>query len=264
MPPVTRLTIDVPPGYASTEIASFVAQLDDQLRRLTIDTRGLTAADLEWQPAPGMNTMGMLLAHLAIVEVFWTGLILEDLPREAADARLSAVLAMGSDDDGMPLAPAGSPPAALAGRDLAWFDDKLGRAREHLKRVASPIAGAQLTKMFERARPNGDVRVIEMRWTLYHMLEHFAGHYGQILLLKHARRAMAGGLKAGAGSRVTAKAGPRGRARPARSTTGAKRAGTKRAGTKRASTKRTGTKRASMKRAAKTTGRRPKRGATRR
>ncbi len=32
-----------------------------------------------------------------------------------------------------------------------------------------------------------------MRWVLYHMLEHFSGHYGQILLLRHLYRdAMAG------------------------------------------------------------------------
>jgi hypothetical protein len=27
-----------------------------------------------------------------------------------------------------------------------------------------------------------------MRWVLYHMLEHFSGHYGQILLLRHQYR----------------------------------------------------------------------------
>jgi hypothetical protein len=31
--------------------------------------------------------------------------------------------------------------------------------------------------------------VVTLRWTLYHMLEHLAGHYGQILLLRHQYRA---------------------------------------------------------------------------
>jgi hypothetical protein len=31
-------------------------------------------------------------------------------------------------------------------------------------------------------------RQITRMWTLYHVLEHFAGHFGQILLLKHLMR----------------------------------------------------------------------------
>ena len=28
-------------------------------------------------------------------------------------------------------------------------------------------------------------RIYAIRWYLYHILEHFSGHYGQILLLRH-------------------------------------------------------------------------------
>jgi len=38
--------------------------------------------------------------------------------------------------------------------------------------------------------------VVTPRWTLYHLLEHEAGHYGQILLLRHQARVAAGGAKA--------------------------------------------------------------------
>jgi hypothetical protein len=31
-----------------------------------------------------------------------------------------------------------------------------------------------------------------MRWILYHMVEHFAGHYGQINLLAHQARIVRG------------------------------------------------------------------------
>ena len=72
--------IEPPAGFRSREAALFVAQLDDQSRRLTADTLALTPAALEWQPAPGQNTMGMLLAHIAYWEVFWTRMVLEDRP----------------------------------------------------------------------------------------------------------------------------------------------------------------------------------------
>ncbi len=186
MSPVTRNVIAIPAGYASQEVASFVAQLDDQLRRQKEQTRSLTPADLEWQPAPGMNTIGMLMAHQAIVEVGWTGFGIEDLQR--SEIRFQEIL--GIADSGVPLAPDAAPPAALAGKDLAYFDDLLDRAREHLKRVAAPVRDSDLTLMRARTRPNGEPREVEVRWTIYHLLEHFAGHFGQILLLQHARQAL--------------------------------------------------------------------------
>ena len=186
MSPVTRNVIAIPAGYASQEVASFVAQLDDQLRRQKEQTRTLTPADLEWQPAPGMNTIGMLMAHQAIVEVGWTGLGIEDLQRK--EIRFQEIL--GIADSGVPLAPDGAPPVSLAGRDLSYFDDLLDRAREHLKRVAAPVRDSDLTIMRPRTRPDGESREVEVRWIIYHMLEHFAGHFGQILLLQHARQAL--------------------------------------------------------------------------
>lgn len=193
MSPVTRNVIAIPAGYASQEVASFVAQLDDQLWRQKEQTRALTPADLEWQPAPGMNTIGMLMAHQAVAEVGWTGLGIEDLERN--EIPFEEIL--GIVDSGVPLAPNGAPPAALAGKDLAFFDDLLDRARKHLKRVAAPVGDSDLAILRRRTRPNGEPREVEVRWTIYHMLEHFAGHFGQILLLQHARQALGVGDAAG-------------------------------------------------------------------
>ena len=195
MSPVTRNVIAIPAGYASQEVASFVALLDDQLRRQKEQTRTLTPADLEWQPAPGMNTIGMLMAHQAIVEVGWTGIGIEDLQRD--EIRFQEILGIGDEDDGVPLAPDGAPPAALAGKDLAFFDDLLDRARKHLKRVAAGVKDSDLTLIRSRTRPNGELRELEVRWLIHNMPGHFAGHFGQILLLQHARQALCVGDAAG-------------------------------------------------------------------
>ena len=193
MSPVIRNVIALPAGYASREVASFVAQLDDQLRYQKEQTRALTPADLEWQPAPGMNTIGMLMAHQAVVEVGWTGIGIEDLQR--SEVRFQEIL--GIDDSGVPLAPNGAPPAGLAGKDLAFFDDLLDRARRHLKGVAAGVKDSDLSLIRSRTRPNGEPRELEVRWTLFHLLDHFAGHCGQILLLQHARQALGVGDAAG-------------------------------------------------------------------
>mgnify|MGYP003349828507 FL=1 len=63
-----------PSGYdllANPRVASFAAQLDDQLIRLLKSLEHVTVAQLEWQPKVGCNTIGMLLAHLAVVDVWW-------------------------------------------------------------------------------------------------------------------------------------------------------------------------------------------------
>ncbi|MGH7741429.1 MAG: DinB family protein [Candidatus Eiseniibacteriota bacterium] len=182
--------LSIPAGYASAEVASFAAQMDDQLRRQHEATRTLTPEDLAWQPARGMNTIGMLMAHQAIVELWWTGLILEDRQPAEVDAKIQAILGIGGDDDGMPIAEDAAAPDGLSGKSVAFYDDLLARARAHFKSVAAGIRDDDLTRRLQRTRPNGQVRECEVRWTIYHIHEHFAGHFGQILLLQHARRAL--------------------------------------------------------------------------
>jgi len=182
---VSRHVLALPEGFRAREIASFVSQMDDQTRRLTADTRGATVEELGWQPAQGMNTIGMLLAHIAIVEVHWTQFgVLGRAPAPFVES-----LGIGGDDDGMPLPAEGTPPAALAGKDLAFFDDLLARARRQYKEVATGLAESDLDRVVTRTDRRGRARELDVRWILYHMLEHFAGHYGQILLLRHQYRA---------------------------------------------------------------------------
>jgi len=179
MPETIRRSITPLSGFASTEVGSFLDQMDDQLRRLTEQTRGASRDELAWQPAPGMNTIGMLLAHNAIVEVFWTSLMMEIEPDT------QTVLGLASEDDGMPLPEGGSPPAALAGKELAYFDGLLDKARAFCKTQSAKLTNADLDAIVSRTRPDGTKVEINKRWILYHMLEHFAGHYGQVNLLRH-------------------------------------------------------------------------------
>jgi uncharacterized damage-inducible protein DinB len=176
--------------YRSREVALHLAELDDLTRRLFEDLANATPEELAWQVAPGNNTIGMLLAHLAIVEVFWIQIGV--LAREIDTAE---VIGIAMNDDGMPAPPDGRPPAGLAGRDLAWFRALLERSRAYVKGVAKGLDDAALTVARVRTRRNGTVQHFDAQWVLYHVVEHFAGHYGQILLLRHlhqdARRAAA-------------------------------------------------------------------------
>lgn len=185
MATVFRDILDSPPGYESREAGIFLAQLEDQSKRLTDDTRNLTPEALAWQPAPGMNTMGMLLAHIAVVEVYWT----QVGPLGLTAFETESVLGIGIDDDGMPLVEGGAPPAPLRGKDLAFFDDLLARARGYSKRALANLTDADLDREVPRTKRDGTLHeVLNLRWILYHMVEHEAGHYGQINLLAHQFR----------------------------------------------------------------------------
>jgi uncharacterized damage-inducible protein DinB len=178
-----RLT--VPAGRRSTEVASFMAQLDDVHRRLFEDLSGASATELAWQPKRGQNTIGMLLAHMAIVEVYWTLIAVERYTPE----EFRRALGIGIDDDGMPLPASNAPPAGLKGRDLAWFAALMRKARAYVRRNTSRFAPADLDRVVSRKsrlRP-GRSRA-NLRWILYHLVEHQAGHHGQILLLRHQYR----------------------------------------------------------------------------
>ena len=182
--------LQAPAGVPVAEIGSFLVQMDDQNRRLLEDTAGATVDELSWQSQPGMNTIGMLLAHIAIVEVFWLALAND------ATADCMSVLGIGEDDDGIPLAEDGAPPAALAGKDLAFFAELLQKARSNSYAIGRAWSAADLERRFQRTRKDGNTWTFNVRWVLYHVLEHLAGHYGQVNLLRHEYRA----------SRVTAAA----------------------------------------------------------
>ena len=188
MAEVLRDILDALPGFRSREVALFVAQMDDQSRLLTADLQGIGAPELAWQPAPGMNTIGMLLAHIAIVEVFWTQIGLLETTFRCQD-----VLGIAREDDGIPLPAGGRPPAALAGQQLPFFLDLLERARAHTTTRTADLAVPDLDRLVQRRRENRPDEEFNKRWVLYHMLEHQAGHYGQILLMRHHYRARGAG-----------------------------------------------------------------------
>jgi len=54
--------------------------------------------------------------------------------------------------------------------------------RQKLRVPASPPVTGVI------ARPDGSERVFNVGWVLYHILEHEAGHRGQINLLRHLER----------------------------------------------------------------------------
>jgi uncharacterized damage-inducible protein DinB len=181
--------LPIPDGYdLSTQptVTLFAAQLDDQLRLLKEAVTELQTVHLEWQPQPGFNTVGMLLAHLAVVEVFWINVVAAEIPVDPdGDDLILRTIGIRSDDDGLPLAIDARHPASLSGKNLADYMEMLDKARRSIHVTMRTWRDADLESTY--LRPDRGL-TITRSWTLYHVLEHFAAHFGQILLLKHLMR----------------------------------------------------------------------------
>lgn len=179
--------LTLPDGFdpvTQRQVASFVAQLDDQLKLLREAVAGLEVRHLEWQPHPGVNTIGMLLAHLAVVETFWFNVGAAEMPLEPdGDNLILTTIGIRMDDDGLPLAAEGRHPATLAGKKLDDYLQMLDKARRAIHETLKRWTDAELQQTYQRR----DI-LITREWTAYHVLEHFAGHFGQILLVKHLLR----------------------------------------------------------------------------
>lgn len=170
------------PSYdAATQssIAYMAASLDDQLEKLKERVAGLTPAQLEFQTAPGFNTIGMLMAHNAIAEAFWILAAPVGMSaREDIDDTLFDAIGIRTADDGMPIPADGGHPESLKDWELPQYLAVLDRARAHTHSVLHTWTDASLD----------DIHIVRgvkksRRWILYHILEHFIGHYGQVRLL---------------------------------------------------------------------------------
>ena len=173
------------PGFRSAAVSRYVWQLDAQRTSLLANVEGLPSAELHWQPHPGMNTIGMLLAHIAYAECHLAQIGLEG--RATSDTK--SVIGITEEDEGLPLAPGAPPSPALRGRTLADFLDLLSRARAYTTRIASALSDEDLERRIERpARPDGTRRTFNVGWVFYHLIEHEAGHRAQINLVRHLHR----------------------------------------------------------------------------
>ncbi|MBI5868837.1 MAG: DinB family protein [candidate division Zixibacteria bacterium] len=176
------------PGFKSEVAGLYFTQLEDQTRRLLKAIADITPAELEWQPQGGMNSIGMLLAHVAGAEVAWAMRGLEGYQATNIDEFIAKLEALGFPDDGAPLPADGKPPAYFSGKDLAYFTDSLSRAREYWRNASARLTDADVDRETNETIWDGTQRTYTPRWVMYHVLVHFPGHASQIYLLRHMYR----------------------------------------------------------------------------
>lgn len=181
-----KYDLKIPRGYnprTQAKIGYVAGQLDDQFKLLKKDVAGLTIKQLEWQLKPGMNTIGILLAHLAVAELWWLGIACKEMPWNPTGNKLMKTTC-GFEDDGIPLKRNGKHNPELKGYSLDKYLKVLIKVRRRSHKELKTWSDRDLDRFY--TTPKGTK--ISYGWTLYHVLEHFSGHYGQIQLLKHLMR----------------------------------------------------------------------------
>ena len=175
--------LPAPEGYdASSQaiVGLMAASFDDQFSRLEETVAGLEVEHLEWQERPGRSTIGMLMTHLALAQIGGLCVGCAGLPQD--DFKRVVHERLGIDTDGIaPLAR--THPASIKGRDLNGYLALLAGARQATHETLKTWDDPALDRTISAGG-----RTMSYRWLLYHLLEHFASHFGQILSLLHSMR----------------------------------------------------------------------------
>jgi hypothetical protein len=180
---MTERLLAVPDGYDPSSqaiVGLMAAGLDDLSRRLRETVAGLEVEHLEWQERPGRSTIGMLMAHLAASEIGYFYVACAGLSYQDAKPILHEHL--GIDWDGVLV---GIHATSLKGRDLDGYLDLLARARRATHELLKTWDDLSLGRTLGGA---GTGMTLSQRWLLYHVLEHFAAHFGQICSVLHCMR----------------------------------------------------------------------------
>lgn len=161
------------PPLAADEAATLLGFLEFHRDTLRWKTSGLDAEQLAQAHAPSTMTLGGMLKHLASVEDYWFGEILQGRP--AAPPFDSAPWDEDRDWDWHSAAQ--DSPAELA----ALLDAAVGRSREITARL---LAERGLDALSQGTSKRGER--FSVRWVLVHMIEEYARHNGHADLLREA------------------------------------------------------------------------------
>ncbi len=159
-----------PPTGMKREVGLLFAALEEARRRTRDVVTGLATDTLDARLAEWHVSIGVLLLHIAGVELWWVRRVVlgEELPasveREFAAARLDSEEAR-----------------TLAGHELSWYLGKLDEVRAQTESACWTLKDDDLE--VARHDPASGAEYTT-RWILSHLSDHEAQHRGQISLTK--------------------------------------------------------------------------------
>ena len=158
-------------------VARWLWLLNDNRQRTLDVVAGIAESALDWRPDEEANSIGTLLYHILAIELDW--LYVEILERPDYGAAVATLLPYDVRD------PAGRL-TAVEGESLANHLARMAASRQQVLTELRSLTAAD----FYRVRQL-DAYDVTPEWVLYHLLEHEAGHRGEIgELRRQAERTM--------------------------------------------------------------------------
>ena len=152
------------------EVGRWLAALEDGRRDTLRELEGVTPAMVDWRPDAPLNSIGVLLYHIALIEADW---LMDDIEgHDAYPDWMQALLPYADRDDDGRL-------TRVDGQSLATHLERLARIRAFLVEEVRAMAPDQLHA--SRARQRYDV---SPAWVLHHLLQHEAEHRSHIAWLR--------------------------------------------------------------------------------
>ncbi len=149
----------------SPEIGRALWMLEDTRLRTLEALEGLDPQMIDWHPAPGINSIGALIYHVALIETSW---LFEDVLQAEFPAEVLANFPYEDRDELGKLLQA-------AGMSL---DDHLQRLRTVRAKTIAVFATMSREDFYrKRTLPLYEVTP---EWVLHHLMQHEAEHRGQI------------------------------------------------------------------------------------
>jgi hypothetical protein len=156
--------------YAGDELATLTGFLDRHRATFRWKAGGLDAEQLRRTLPPSDLTLGGMVKHLAFVEDWWFGSILQGVQTEPW-----ASVDWAADEDWDWHSAAEDSPQQL----WALYDEAVRRSADAVR------ASEGLDRIAERRTHRGD-EPISLRWILVHMIEEYARHNGHADLIRES------------------------------------------------------------------------------
>ena len=131
-------------------------EMHDEIRKVYA---GLPLAALDWEPGDEMNSINVLVTHVAGAERFWIG----DMAGQDSSDRVRAT------------------EFEVMGLTASALDQRLDKVLAHSEQVLAQLSLNDLDAI--RVMPDRD-RSFSVAWCLLHALEHTAVHVGHLQIMQ--------------------------------------------------------------------------------
>jgi uncharacterized damage-inducible protein DinB len=157
---------------AGIDIISYLKGIMDDASATTLQrVNGLTVAELDWQYAPGWNTIGALLSHIIACESTFPIFFIEERELTAEEkTKWLPSLDLGE-----------HVPSLIKGKTIEQYKEELAISRQNMFAELDKLSRTDFIKKRKGYDP---VTGHNLAWTLYHLAEDEVHHRGQISLLR--------------------------------------------------------------------------------